>query len=63
MAPATKPLTGEEVTVRSKTRTTATKLDHDKLAKVLGMLGSAHEGEIAAAGRAANKLIRKAGIT
>lgn len=51
------------MTVRSKTRTTPTKLDHDKLAKVLGMLGSAHDGEIAAAGRAANKLIRTAGIT
>jgi hypothetical protein len=38
-------------------------LDRDKLAKVLGMLGSAHEGEIAAAGRAANQMIRAAGTT
>jgi hypothetical protein len=38
-------------------------LDRDKLAKVLGMLGSAHDGEIASAGRAANQMIRAAGTT
>lgn len=34
-----------------------------KLAKVLGMLGSDHDGEIAAAGRRANMMIQKAGLT
>jgi hypothetical protein len=34
-----------------------------KLAKVLGMLGSDHDGEIAAAGRRANQMIRNAGLT
>ena len=34
-----------------------------KLAKVLGMLGSDHDGEVAAAGRRANALIRSAGLT
>ena len=38
-------------------------LDRDKLAKVLGVLGSAHAGEIAAAGRTAHLLIREAGTT
>jgi hypothetical protein len=38
-------------------------LDRGKLARVLGMLGSAHDGEIAAAGRAANELVRGAGLT
>jgi hypothetical protein len=34
-----------------------------KLAKVLGMLGSDFDGEIAAAGRRANAMIRSAGLT
>jgi hypothetical protein len=34
-----------------------------KLAKVLGMLGSDHDGEVAAAGRRANALIKNAGLT
>ena len=34
-----------------------------KLAKVLGMLGSDHDGEIAAAGRRANQMVRSAGLT
>jgi hypothetical protein len=34
-----------------------------KLAKVLGMLGSEHDGEIAAAGRQANQMVRNAGLT
>lgn len=38
-------------------------LDRTKLAKLLGMLGSAHDGEIAAAGRKANALVKAAGIT
>jgi hypothetical protein len=46
--------------------TTPTPLPPDiaaKLAKVLGMLGSDHDGEVAAAGRRANALIRSAGLT
>jgi hypothetical protein len=38
-------------------------LDREKLVRVLGMLGSAHDGEIAAAGRAADALVRAAGST
>jgi hypothetical protein len=38
-------------------------LDREKLARVLGMLGSSHDGEIAAAGRAADALVRQAGLT
>lgn len=34
-----------------------------KLAKVLGMLGSEHDGEIAAAGRRANTMVKSAGLT
>jgi hypothetical protein len=35
----------------------------NRLAKVLGMLGSDHDGEIAAAGRRANQMVRSAGLT
>jgi hypothetical protein len=35
----------------------------DKLAKVLGMLGSAHDGEVAAAGRRANAMVKGVGLT
>jgi hypothetical protein len=35
----------------------------DKLVKVLGMLGSVHDGEVAAAGRRANAMIKGAGLT
>ncbi|MBV9825734.1 MAG: hypothetical protein JO001_08675 [Alphaproteobacteria bacterium] len=38
-------------------------LDRAKLTKLLGMLGSAHDGEVAAAGRAANRLVRNSGLT
>jgi hypothetical protein len=41
-------------------------LDRDareRLAKLLGMLGSAYDGEIAAAGRAADTFVRGAGCT
>jgi hypothetical protein len=34
-----------------------------KLVKVLGMLGSDHDGEVAAAGRRANQMVRSAGLT
>ena len=34
-----------------------------KLVKVLGMLGSDYDGEIAAAGRRANQMIKAAGLT
>ena len=37
-------------------------LDRAKLVKTLGMLGSDHDGEVAAAGRAADRLIREAGL-
>jgi len=40
----------------------AASLDREKLVRVLGMLGSAHQGEIAAAGRAADKMVREAGL-
>ena len=39
-----------------------TSLDREKLVKTLGMLGSDHDGEVAAAGRAADRLIREAGL-
>lgn len=41
-------------------------LPHDKLArleKLLGMLGSSFDGEVAAAGRAAHALVKGAGLT
>src|SRR5262249_29758932 len=38
-------------------------LDRTKLIKVLGMLGSAHDGEALAAARRAQELIRAAGMT
>jgi hypothetical protein len=38
-------------------------LDRDKLASILGMLGSTHDGEVVAAGRGAHALIRGAGLT
>jgi hypothetical protein len=38
-------------------------LDRDKLAKMLGMLGSRHDGEVAAAGRSACTLLEDAGTT
>ena len=38
-------------------------IDRQRLIKLLGLLGSAHNGEIAAAGRLADALIRDAGIT
>jgi hypothetical protein len=37
-------------------------LDHEKLARVLGMLGSSHEGEILSAARQAERLRREAGV-
>jgi hypothetical protein len=38
-------------------------VDRDRLGKLLGLLGSDHDGEVAAAGRAAHRLIRDAGLT
>ena len=38
-------------------------IDRDRLTKLLGLLGSGHDGEIAAAGRMADALIRNAGVT
>jgi hypothetical protein len=35
----------------------------DKLVKVLGMLGSAYDGEIAAAGRRAHSMLKAEGLT
>lgn len=37
-------------------------IDRAKLVRILGMLGSDHAGEIAAAGRAAHKLVCAAGL-
>ncbi len=41
----------------------APSLDAKKLVMVLGMLGSAHDGEIASAGRRASEMLQKAGLT
>ena len=38
-------------------------IDREKLARVLGMLGSAHDGEVLAAARQAERLRREAGST
>jgi hypothetical protein len=38
-------------------------IDRERLTKLLGLLGSGHDGEIAAAGRMADALIRDAGVT
>jgi hypothetical protein len=38
-------------------------IDRERLIKLLGLLGSDHNGEIAAAGRMADALIRDAGVT
>jgi hypothetical protein len=38
-------------------------IDRERLIKLLGLLGSDHNGEIAAAGRLADALIRDAGVT
>jgi hypothetical protein len=38
-------------------------LDRDKIVKMLGMLGSRHDGEVAAAGRSAHALLMDAGTT
>jgi hypothetical protein len=40
-----------------------TLLDREQLARVLGMLGSDHDGEVAAAGRQAERLRRQAEMT
>jgi hypothetical protein len=42
---------------------TATALDRRKLVRVLRMLSSEFDGEVAAAGRAANTMLEKAGIS
>jgi hypothetical protein len=38
-------------------------VDRDRLAKLLGLLGSTFDGEVANAGRLADKLVRAAGLT
>jgi hypothetical protein len=38
-------------------------LDREHLAKVLGLLGSAHDGEVLAAGRHTDAIVRHAGVT
>lgn len=38
-------------------------LDRARFAKLLGMLGSHHDGEVAAAGRAAEAMVKGAGLT
>jgi len=38
-------------------------VDTDRLAKLLGMMGSAHDGKALNAARAADKLVRDAGLT
>ena len=49
--------------IEPNTTTGADELDRDKLAKVLGMLASPHDGESLAAGRAADALVRAVGAT
>jgi hypothetical protein len=39
------------------------RLDRDRLARILGMLGSAHDGEVLAAARTAERIRRDAGST
>jgi hypothetical protein len=39
-----------------------TPVDADRLAKLLGMVGSKHDGEALNAARAADKLVREAGL-
>ncbi len=41
----------------------ARRLDRTRLANLLGMLGSAHDGEVVNAGRLADKLLRETGAT
>ena len=41
----------------------AAPLDRDRLAKLLGMMGSAHDGEVVAAARQAERLRADAGLT
>src|SRR5947207_6671053 len=41
----------------------AATLDRDRLAKLLGMMGSAHDGEVVAAARQAERLRADAGLT
>jgi len=38
-------------------------IDRERLAKLLGVLGSEHDGEVVAAGRAADRLVRQSGMT
>ena len=42
---------------------TAASLDRDRLAKLLGMMGSAHDGEVVAAARQAERMRAEAGLT
>jgi hypothetical protein len=42
---------------------TGADLDRERLARVLGLLGSTYDGEIAAAGRQADGLVRRASMT
>jgi hypothetical protein len=42
---------------------TLAEADRDRLTRLLGMLGSSFDGEVANAGRAADKLVRAAGLT
>jgi len=49
--------------IEPNTTTGSDELDRDKLAKVLGMLGSSHDGEALAAARTADSLIRETGLT
>ena len=49
--------------IEPNTTTGSDELDRDKLAKVLGMLASPHDGESLAAGRAADALVRAVGAT
>jgi hypothetical protein len=43
--------------------TTLAAPDRDRLTRLLGMLGSDHLGEVANAGRLADKMVRAAGLT
>jgi hypothetical protein len=43
--------------------TSLAEADRDRLTRLLGMLGSAYDGEVANAGRLADRLVRGAGVT
>jgi hypothetical protein len=56
-------MSGCAMPVGTVERPAAGRLDRDRLACVLGLLGSRHDGEVLAAARAAERMRRAAGLT